>query len=205
MYRISPFTYIVGGMIPTGVSRTRIVCSASELVNFDPPAEETCSQYMSAFLSNVGGYLVDPEATKGCSYCSAETTDELLAQFGISYGTRWRDFGLLWVYVLFNIAVAVGLYWLVRVVSCKVFDLCYYPADLPSRRRRRRRRNSRSSTKTDVHSIVHGRRTICKRFTMHLYLLYNTLILRLRILFHHPIHFLAWRHRSNKRRRNLHS
>lgn len=73
---------------------------------------------MSTFIDNVGGgYLVDPSSTAECNFCSASTTDELLAQFGISYGTRWRDFGILWAYVLFNIAAAVGLYWLVRVVS----------------------------------------------------------------------------------------
>jgi len=72
---------------------------------------------MSEFLNTAGGYLVDPESTTECEYCSASTTDELLSQFGLSYATRWRDFGLLWAYVLFNIVVAVGLYWLVRVVS----------------------------------------------------------------------------------------
>jgi ATP-binding cassette subfamily G (WHITE) protein 2 (PDR) len=117
MYRVSPFTYIVGGMIPTGVARAPIVCSAAELVKMVPPSGQTCGEYMSTFLSTAGGHLTNPEATAECSYCSAETTDDLLAQFGLSYATRWRDFGLLWVFILFNIVVAVGLYWLVRVVS----------------------------------------------------------------------------------------
>lgn len=117
MYRLSPFTYIVGGMIPTGVGRTPIECSTQELVTLEPPSGQTCGEFMAPFLENVGGYLVDETSTTECNYCSASTTDELLGQFGLSYGTRWRDFGLLWVYILFNIVAAVGLYWLVRVVS----------------------------------------------------------------------------------------
>jgi ATP-binding cassette subfamily G (WHITE) protein 2 (PDR) len=117
MYRLSPFTYIVGGMIPTGISKAPITCSRQELVSFAPPASQTCGEYLAPYLEMAGGYLVDPDSTSGCEYCSTSTADELLARFGLSYGTRWRDFGLLWVYVIFNIIVAVGLYWLVRVVS----------------------------------------------------------------------------------------
>lgn len=141
MYRISPFTYIVGGMIPTGVAMAPIECSTQELVTFTPPSGSTCAEYMSTFLDNVGGYLTDPGSTDECNYCSASTTDELLAQFGISYGTRWRDFGLLWAYVIFNIVAAVGLYWLVRVVSSPSSDIVDSRADRFSRRRRKRKQS----------------------------------------------------------------
>jgi ATP-binding cassette subfamily G (WHITE) protein 2 (PDR) len=141
MYRLSPFTYVVGGMIPTGISMAPIVCSPQELIQFTPPTGQTCGDYMVPYLGMAGGYLVDPENMSGCEYCSASTTDDLLKQFGLSYGTRWRDFGLLWAYVIFNIVVAVGLYWLVRVVSLlpgsKLLEL------IISQRRRRRRPNER--------------------------------------------------------------
>lgn len=96
-----------------------IECSSQELVTFAPPSGQTCGEYMTPYLEMAGGYLTDPDSIAECNFCSAATTDELLGQFGLSYGTRWRDFGLLWVYVLFNIVVAVGLYWLVRVVSLR--------------------------------------------------------------------------------------
>jgi len=139
MYRLSPFTYIVGGMIPTGISMAPIVCSPQELIKFMPSTGQTCSEYMAPYLEMAGGYLVDPENMSGCEYCSASTTDDLLRQFGLSYGTRWRDFGLLWAYVIFNIVVAVGLYWLVRVVC--VLSLSMSLELTSSQRRRRRRRN----------------------------------------------------------------
>lgn len=119
MYRLSPFTYVVGGMIPTGISMAPIVCYPQELIKITPPTGQTCGEYMAPYIEMAGGYLVDPESMSGCEYCSASTTDDLLKQFGLSYGTRWRDFGLLWAYVIFNIVVAVGLYWLVRVPKKK--------------------------------------------------------------------------------------
>lgn len=132
MYRLSPFTYIVGGMIPTGVARTAVECSVAELVTFSAPSGSTCGEYMSAFIENMGGgYLVDPDSTGECNFCSASTTDQLLAQFGISYATRWRDFGILWAYILFNVAAAVGLYWLIRVVSVVYTGLLSRDADTP--------------------------------------------------------------------------
>jgi len=97
-----------------------IVCSPQELIKFTPPTGQTCNEYMAPYLEMAGGYLVEPANIRGCEYCSASTTDALLKQFGLSYGTRWRDFGLLWAYVIFNIVVAVGLYWLVRVV-CSIY------------------------------------------------------------------------------------
>ena len=31
--------------------------------------------------------------------------------------TSWRNYGIMWAYVIFNIFAAFGLYWLARVVS----------------------------------------------------------------------------------------
>lgn len=37
----------------------------------------------------------------------------------MSYSNRWRDFGILFAYIIFNIFMAVFLYWLVRVPKHK--------------------------------------------------------------------------------------
>lgn len=34
---------------------------------------------------------------------------------GAKYEKRWMDFGLLWIYIVFNVVGALFLYWLVRV------------------------------------------------------------------------------------------
>ena len=37
------------------------------------------------------------------------------AQINASYDTRWRNFGILWAFIIFNMFAAIGLYWLARV------------------------------------------------------------------------------------------
>ena len=116
MYRISPFSYLVSAMLSVGTANTRVVCSDVELLTLQPPtANATCAQYMDPWIQQFGGYLTDPDATADCGYCTVADTNVFLTQVNSSYATRWRDFGLMWSYVVFNVAVAVGVYWLARV------------------------------------------------------------------------------------------
>lgn len=46
-------------------------------------------------------------------------TNAFLKLLSSSYDTRWRDFGILWVYVVANIALAMFWYWLARVPKDK--------------------------------------------------------------------------------------
>jgi ABC-type multidrug transport system permease subunit len=43
----------------------------------------------------------------------------VLDSLGIRYEDRWRNFGLMWVFVLVNVVAALGLYWLARVPKGK--------------------------------------------------------------------------------------
>lgn len=115
MYRVSPFTYLVSGMLSTAVANTDIVCSSIEYLHFNPPSNETCAQYMAPYISYAGGYLQNPSATTDCSFCAADSTNTFLAGVNSYYDQRWRNFGILWVYIGFNIVAALFFYWLVRV------------------------------------------------------------------------------------------
>ncbi|WVQ84194.1 hypothetical protein IAT38_006345 [Cryptococcus sp. DSM 104549] len=119
MYRISPFTYLVEGILGTSLANTNVVCDAVEFLHFNPPSGQTCGQYMSGFLSSVGGYLSDENATSQCEFCAMKSTNDFLAQFEISYHHRWRDFGFMWAYVGFNVVAAVLIYWVARVPKNK--------------------------------------------------------------------------------------
>ena len=118
MYRVSPFTYLVEGILSTAVANTNVVCGATEYLHFDPPSGQTCGQYLQNFLAYSGGTLQNPDATSDCSMCAIGSTNVFLANFDINYANRWRDFGLLWAYCVVNVFAAIGLYYLVRVVSC---------------------------------------------------------------------------------------
>lgn len=88
MYRVSPFTYLVEGMLSVAVANTNIVCADNELLSFNPPSGQTCGQYMSNFIAAAGGYLINENATTGCSFCSMSDTNAFLAQFNIYYSHK---------------------------------------------------------------------------------------------------------------------
>jgi ATP-binding cassette, subfamily G (WHITE), member 2, PDR len=115
MYRVSPFTYLTSGMLSTGLANQKVYCADNEFVTFQPPSGQTCDQYMEPYINSAGGYLQNPNATSNCKYCTYDDSNVFLAGVSSSYSTSWRDFGLLWVYIGFNVAAAVFLYWLARV------------------------------------------------------------------------------------------
>ena len=115
MYRVSPFTYLIDGMLATGLANNQVQCSSIEVTSFQPPPGQTCGQYMAAYISEAGGYLTDPNATDTCDFCSASSTNVYLAQLSSQYSTRWRNFGVMWAFILFNVAAALFFYWLARV------------------------------------------------------------------------------------------
>ncbi|GKT50064.1 ZEB2-regulated ABC transporter 1 [Colletotrichum spaethianum] len=115
MYRVSPFTYIVSGMLSTAVANTQVYCASNEFLHFDPPSGETCFQFMNSYMQQAGGYLLDNNATTDCQFCTVQDTNVFLASVKSDYADRWRNFGIAWVYIIINIFAALGLYWLARV------------------------------------------------------------------------------------------
>lgn len=117
MYRVSPFTYLVDGMLSTGLANTNVQCADIEFLNFNPAPGMNCSTYLEPYISTVGGYLTDATkgATSNCQFCTVSDTNTYLALLSSSYADRWRNFGLMWAYIVFNVAGAVFLYWLLRV------------------------------------------------------------------------------------------
>ncbi|KAH6658751.1 ABC-2 type transporter-domain-containing protein [Truncatella angustata] len=119
MYRVSPFTYLISAMLSTGLANTAVTCATNELVSIVPPSGQTCGEYLGAYMSAAGGYVVDSNATESCSFCSIAETNVFLTSISSSYANRWRDFGIGMVYIAFNIAAALFLYWLVRMPKGK--------------------------------------------------------------------------------------
>ena len=125
MYRVSPFTYLVSGMLSCGAAGTTLHCDEVEYVKFPPPPGITCGQYLHQFqqtLGNMGidnGTLADPGARDLCRFCASSKTDTYLNELDISYSDSWRNFGLMWVYVIFNVVGSLFVYWLARVPKGK--------------------------------------------------------------------------------------
>ncbi|PGH12263.1 hypothetical protein AJ80_06777 [Polytolypa hystricis UAMH7299] len=120
MWRVSPLTYTIGGLAAIGLHDRRVECAENEFAKFDPPAGSTCGQYLSRYLdAGAPGRLYNPTATSQCRYCPLQNGDQFLAGSEIHWGDRWRNFGLGWAYILFNIGAAVVLYYLLRVRKSK--------------------------------------------------------------------------------------
>ncbi|EXA30453.1 ATPase [Fusarium oxysporum f. sp. pisi HDV247] len=114
MYRINPFTYIIESFMGTSLGNAPMYCADNEFIPFTAPNGSTCGEYASDFLSQAGGYLADPDATD-CQYCAMSDTNQFLSSISVSYGNRWRDFGFMWVFCIFNLSLAMLFYWLARV------------------------------------------------------------------------------------------
>ena len=90
-------------------------CSAIEYSVVSPPSGQTCAQYFEGYIGVAGGVLQNPNATSDCQICQITETNTFLAQVSSSYEHRYRNSGLLWVYIVFNAAGALFFYWLARV------------------------------------------------------------------------------------------
>ncbi|KAI0813384.1 ABC-2 type transporter-domain-containing protein [Xylaria sp. FL0064] len=112
LYRVSPFTYIIGAMLSTGLGRLEVQCDKLELLTFQPPQGQTCGEYVAHFPV---GALYNENATSNRQFCPLTTTDEFLASVDNFYDQKWRNLGLLFAYIAFNVVTTFFLYWIARV------------------------------------------------------------------------------------------
>ncbi|RAR06150.1 abc multidrug transporter [Stemphylium lycopersici] len=117
MYRVSPFTYWIGGTVSTMLAGREVQCSASEVSVFDPPSGQSCGAYLADYAAVAGGQIQNPNDTADCRYCSLSNTDQFLAGSSIYYSQRWRNFGIMFAFIGFNAFIAVLSYYLFRVAN----------------------------------------------------------------------------------------
>ncbi|ODQ82162.1 hypothetical protein BABINDRAFT_158812 [Babjeviella inositovora NRRL Y-12698] len=115
MYHVSPYTYFVANFVMLVLRDRKVECSSVEMAYFNPPNGQTCQEYAGNYITDNSGYLSNPDATSACGYCSYKSGDEYLKAINTNFGQLWRNFGLLWVYIFFNIFAMVLTYWLFRV------------------------------------------------------------------------------------------
>ncbi|KAH6849603.1 ABC-2 type transporter-domain-containing protein [Chaetomium sp. MPI-CAGE-AT-0009] len=117
MYRVNPFTYVVEAFLGTTLANAPVECASNEILTFAPPNGSTCAEYMADYISAAGGHLImsSGESTDECRFCTISNTNAFLASINVDFENRWRNFGFLWVFIIFNIVAAAFLYWLARV------------------------------------------------------------------------------------------
>ncbi|GLB42433.1 putative ABC transporter superfamily, ABCG family. PDR (TC 3.A.1.205) subfamily protein [Lyophyllum shimeji] len=122
MYHLSPFTYLIDGLLGQALGRKPITCSSVELVTLNPPLGQTCQSYLQTYLKNYGGYVTNPTSTTDCHVCAYATTDQYLgSNFNIFYNHHWRNFGIMIGYIFFNIAAIYFFTYLFRIKRGNLF------------------------------------------------------------------------------------
>lgn len=82
-------------------------CTDSEFAVFNPPANQTCGQWMDSYISRAGGYLADPSATSDCHFCSLSVGDQYFVPIGMTAGNRAPYFGYTCAFVAFNVVACI--------------------------------------------------------------------------------------------------
>jgi ATP-binding cassette subfamily G (WHITE) protein 2 (PDR) len=114
MYRCNPFTYLVQGLLSTGLANTEVTCSSYEYVEMMPPLGQTCDSYLQPYVEAAGGYFLSND-DGSCSFCQMRSTNTFLESVNALYSERWRNFGIFVAFIAINIVGTVLFYWLARV------------------------------------------------------------------------------------------
>jgi ABC-type multidrug transport system permease subunit len=106
LYYLDPFNYLFGAFLTFTTSSVDINCEQGELAVFDPPANETCGEYLSTYQQGMGRgtNLLNPGAVENCEVCRYTTGQDYLKTLNLNeeyYG--WRNAGLvvLWTGVFY--------------------------------------------------------------------------------------------------------
>ncbi|CCF57078.1 hypothetical protein KAFR_0C00830 [Kazachstania africana CBS 2517] len=123
MWKASPYTYFVQNIVGIMLHKKEVVCSTKELNYFDPPSGQTCGSYMEEYFKTGSGYVANPDDTSNCAYCIYSVGDEYLTHISSKYSYLWRNFGIYWLYIVFNIFAMVGVYYIFHVRQTSLLNI----------------------------------------------------------------------------------
>ncbi|EPQ31307.1 uncharacterized protein PFL1_01492 [Pseudozyma flocculosa PF-1] len=111
IYYINPFSYLMGSLMAFTMWDSDVHCKPDELAYFNPPANQTCRQYLSGFLArDPAANLLNPDATSQCQVCSYTRGSDFLRTVNINaYGYGWRDAGIVVLFVCSSYALVYGM------------------------------------------------------------------------------------------------
>lgn len=112
LYYLDPFNYLMSSLMVFTTWDKPVQCKASEVALFDPPAGQTCAEYLSPYQSGMGAAtnLLNPNDNSACKVCQYNTGADYLRTLNLDdkyFG--WRNAGIVVVFVL-------GIYGLVYLM-----------------------------------------------------------------------------------------
>ncbi|KAH6898033.1 putative ABC transporter [Thelonectria olida] len=112
IYYLDPFNYLMSSLLVFTTWDSPVHCTMEESAVFDPPANQTCGDYLANYLEGmgVGANLLNPEANVDCRVCKYTEGGDYLRTLNIKEeGYGWRNAGIVVVFV-------VGIYGLVYLM-----------------------------------------------------------------------------------------
>ncbi|ORZ20017.1 ABC-2 type transporter-domain-containing protein [Lobosporangium transversale] len=107
MYWLDPYHYVIEGLVTVQLNGVRVECKNDEYSVFNTPSGQACSQYAAAFMKTATGYINNPDATSNCQYCQYSKGEDFYHGLNMDYGHRWRNLGIMCIYLVFNIIMVI--------------------------------------------------------------------------------------------------
>ncbi|KAF9209762.1 hypothetical protein BGZ49_001404 [Haplosporangium sp. Z 27] len=114
MYWLDPYHYVVEALVSVQLHDVPVRCKSDEFSIFNVPAGQTCASYAAAFLEKATGYINNPDATSGCEYCQYSYGQDFYSALSMDFGHRWRNIGIVCIYIVFNITMVIAAVRFVR-------------------------------------------------------------------------------------------
>lgn len=116
MYWLGPYHYLVEGFITNALEGVKVICGEKDFIKIKAPSGQSCGEYMANFFDNGGlGYIANPNSTDFCNYCQYSVGNEYYEErIGWHFSNRWRNFGILWLYTIFNVFMFILFAYLFR-------------------------------------------------------------------------------------------
>ncbi|KAF9336983.1 hypothetical protein BG006_006647 [Podila minutissima] len=107
MYWLDPYHYVIEGLVTAQLYNVEVRCAEDEFSLFNVPAGQTCDSYAAEFMKTARGYINNGNATEGCQYCTYSVGQDFYAGLSMDYENRWRNMGIMCLYLAFNIVIVV--------------------------------------------------------------------------------------------------
>lgn len=108
MYYLNPFNYLMGSLLVFTTWTADVTCSEHEFAIFDPPANQTCAEYLTPYQQGMGAAsnLINPTATAGCRVCQYKSGADYLSTINLKeYYYGWRDAAIVVIFAISSYAL----------------------------------------------------------------------------------------------------
>lgn len=108
MYYLNPFNYLMGSLLVFTTWTADVTCSEHEFAIFDPPANQTCAEYLAPYQQGMGAAsnLINPTATAGCRVCQYKSGSDYLNTINLKeYYYGWRDAAIVVIFAISSYAL----------------------------------------------------------------------------------------------------